>query len=74
MTNMRTLINLVEDFGGASLGAARSTDQSVNRIWNNARVLQSEIKYLNAAPAVLSRLKASFDVVMGYLDELHGTN
>jgi hypothetical protein len=56
---MRTYINLVEH------------DSALNRIWQNARTLQSEIKYLNVSQDVKSKLLLSMQRVTDYLDALH---
>jgi hypothetical protein len=59
MTTMRQLISLIE-----------REDLAVNRIRQNARTLQGEIKYLNIDPGMKDRLTASIQVVTDYLDQI----
>lgn len=66
MKSMRNLINLVEDFS-----SYRAPESHVrNRVLNNARVLQSNIKHLGVNPALQSRLNASIATVVDYLEEV----
>jgi hypothetical protein len=67
MSNMRTYINLVEGYGSNHPPPEETT---VNRIRHNAKVLQSDIKYLGVNPALQARLNSSMHVVVGYLDQL----
>lgn len=59
MATMRDLIALTE------------RDTAIDRIWQNARYLESEIKYLDADPAIKAKLTRSIHQVTEYLDELY---
>lgn len=65
MDSMRTLINLVEDFS-----SRRVVSASLNRIQHNAKVLQSNIKFIDAEPSLQARLNDSIATVVAYLDQL----
>jgi hypothetical protein len=77
--NMKKLVSLVEDMAepvrhfGDDWNIPRDRDfvTTLNRVWHNARVLQSDIDYLNVSPGLRTGLKNGMKSVMNLLDGLH---
>lgn len=51
--------------------ALTERDMAIDRIWQNARTLESDIKYLDADPNIKEKLTASIHQLTGYLDEIY---